>query len=201
VAGGPGRSESWPPLPPGTALTVVKLAPDGTEVTRYPGTVLAAAAPAPWLAVAARWRNRRVDLDGLAFVPGDTLREFFSPVHPFNAFAVVAPDGRLRGWYANVTHPTALDLATDPPTLTWHDLFVDVVALPDGTVTVRDEDELADAALEEHDPALQAAILAARDEILARLTTGAFPFHAGDRVGASETAAAGASDPVDSPPK
>src|SRR3712207_7619829 len=56
-----------------TLFRSVKLAPDGAEVTRYPGTVAAVDAPAPWLAVLARWVNRRVDLDGLSFVPGDTL--------------------------------------------------------------------------------------------------------------------------------
>ena len=168
---------SWPPVGPGVALTVVKLSPDGLEAARYRGVVMAAKAPAPWLAVSARWLNPRVDLDGLAFVTGDTLREYFSPADRFNAFAVFAPDGRLRGWYANVTHPTRLDLTTDPPTLTWHDLYLDVVALPDGTVTVRDEDELEAAAVAAHEPALHATILAARDEILRRVARRAFPFH------------------------
>ena len=168
---------SWPSIGPGVALTVVKLAPDGGEAARYPGVVMAAGAPAPWLAVSARWLNPRVDLDGLAFITGDTLREYFSPAHRFNAFAVFAPDGHLRGWYANVTHPTRLDFATDPPTLTWHDLYLDVVALPDGTVTVRDEDELEAAAVAAHEPALHATILAARDEILRRVARRAFPFH------------------------
>jgi hypothetical protein len=171
------KTTVWPALSPGTALTVVKLAPDGSEVTRYPGRVITAAAPPPWLVVEARWVNRRVDLDGLAFVPGDTLHEFFSPVDRFNVFAVIAPDGSLRGWYANVTHPTALDLDTDPPNLVWHDLFLDVVALPNGPVTVRDEDELAEANLATADPVLYAAIVETRDDILRRVAAGGFPFH------------------------
>ena len=166
----------WSDLPPGTRLTVVKLALDGSEVARYPGTVVDAGAPSPWLAVQATWVNRRVVLDALAFETGDTLHEFFSPLHPFNAFSVHAPDGVLRGWYANVTHPTSLDSTTDPPTLAWHDLFVDLVALPDGTVVVRDEDELAEAALAAHDPALHAMILDARDDLLRRFAAREAPF-------------------------
>jgi len=170
-------AEAWPPLPPGTHLTVVKLDPGGEEVTRYPGVVVDARAPAPWLVVEARWVNRLVDLNGLRFATGDTLHEFFSPDEWFNAFAVFAPDGTLRGWYANVTHPTTLDPMTDPSTVFWHDLYLDVVALPDGAATVRDEDELAEADLATTDPALHATILAARDEILRRVAARAFPFH------------------------
>ncbi len=180
---GPDRSLSsvrWPDLPPGTALTVVKLAPDRSEVTRYPGSVVEAAAPPPWVAVRAIWVNRRVVLDGLAFETGDTLYEYFSPDHPFNAFAVIDPGGALRGWYANVTHPATLDPTTDPPTLTWHDLYLDLVALPDGTAVVRDEDELAEAAVAQLDPELHETIVAARDELLRRFAARTFPFNEGD---------------------
>ena len=111
-------TRAWPdgtePLP----LRVVKVAPDGAFVTDYRGEVVPGAAPAPWLCVVAVWDNRLVVLDGLEFHPGDRLLEFFSPTEWFNVFAVHAPDGVLRGWYANVTHPTRFDPATDPPTLT-----------------------------------------------------------------------------------
>ena len=171
-----GERAAWPPLPPGTPLTLVKLAPDGSEVTRYPGTVVEVGTPAPWLAVRARWVNAPVDLDGLTFHTGDELREFFSPRDPFNVFAVYSPRGDLRGWYANVTHPTTLDPTTNPPTLTWHDLYLDVVALPDGAVTVRDEDELVEADLAARDPALHEAVVGVLHEVLQRLDIGEFPF-------------------------
>ncbi len=173
----PSEDELWPPLPLGAPLEIVKIAPDGAVAARYPGTVMAADAPPPWLAVRATWVSRIVELDGLRFVPGDTLHEYFSPRHPFNAFAVFAPDGRLRGWYANVTHPAALDARTDPPRLVWHDLYLDVVGLPDGTEVVRDEDELVASSLMERDPPLAAAILAARDELLRRFARRTVPFH------------------------
>ena len=185
--GYPAAIPAWPDLPPGTPLRIVKLDPAGAEVARYPAVVIAAGAPPPWVAVRATWVSRFHDLDGLRFVAGDTLHEFFSPAHPFNLFSVWAPDGTLRGWYANVTHPTRLDPTTDPVTLVWHDLYLDVVALPDGTTVVRDEDELAASGLAKTDPALHAAILTARDELLRRRRAGAFPFHerppgvAGDR--------------------
>ncbi len=177
----PSRNERWPPLPPGTPLEIVKVAPDGAVAARYPGTVIAASVPSPWLAMHATWVSRVVELNGLRFVPGDSLHEYFSPRHPFNAFAVFAPGGRLRGWYANVTHPAALDTRTDPPRLVWHDLYLDVVGLPDGTAAVRDEDELAASLLAERDPPLAAAILAAGDELLRRFARRTVPFHDRDR--------------------
>lgn len=167
----------WPPLPPGTALTIVKLAPDGSEVARYPGEVIEAGAPPPWIAVRATWVSREYDLNGLRFIKGDTLHEFFSPQHPFNVFAVFSALGTLRGWYANVTYPTQLDLATTPPTLTWHDLYVDVVALPDGTIAIRDEDELAAASLSTTNPAVLQMIIEAKEDILRRIRERTFPFH------------------------
>lgn len=169
----------WSALVPGTCVMVVKLAPDGSEVTRYPGEVVEAGVAAPWLAVRARWVNRAVELDGLRFEPGDTLDEFFSPRHHFNVFAVFAPDGGLRGWYGNVTHPARLDATSEPPTVVWHDLYVDLVALVSGRATIRDEDELAAAGVAEREPALAATIAAARDELVARFGQRRIPFHQG----------------------
>lgn len=166
----------WPDGTTPLGLRVVKLAPDGGFVTDYPGEIVPGAAPAPWLCVRAVWDNRLMVLDGLEFRPGDVLLEYFSPTEWFNVFAVHAPDGGIRGWYANVTYPTGYDLGTTPPTLAWRDLFLDVVALPDGRRTLRDEDELADAGLDARDPALLAAILRGRDAIFAHLDRGVFPF-------------------------
>ncbi|HKG25377.1 MAG TPA: DUF402 domain-containing protein [Thermomicrobiales bacterium] len=167
----------WPALPLGTTLRIVKLAPDGAEVATYPGVVVEAGASPPWVVLRATWVSRQHNLDGLLFVPGDTLHEFFSPAHPFNVFSVFAPEGNLRGWYANVTYPSRLDTTTNPFTLSWHDLYLDVVALPGGTVVVRDEDELDAAGLMSSDPQLHAEILAARDELLRRFQAREFPFH------------------------
>jgi predicted RNA-binding protein associated with RNAse of E/G family len=173
-------STTWPDLPPGTPLTVVKLDPDGSEVTRYPGVVIDAGAPAPWVAVQAVWVSREYNLDGLLFIAGDVMHEFFSPADRFNVFSVFTPDGQLRGWYANVTHPSRLDSETHPMTLFWHDLYIDVIALPDGRIVVRDEDELEESGLRERDPDLYDAIVGTRDEIFARVQNRAFPFHESD---------------------
>lgn len=173
IAPGPA---SWPALPPGTPVEVIKRAPEGAVVATYPATVIATEAPPPWVALAATWTHGDVDLDGLRFVPGDRLVEYFSPRDPYNAFVVFAPDGALRGWYANVTYPAALERRDGRLTLTWHDLYVDLVMLPDGRTTIRDEDELAASGLATRDPALHAAILAVRDRLRDLAARRAFPF-------------------------
>jgi predicted RNA-binding protein associated with RNAse of E/G family len=167
----------WPGLPAGSELRIVKVSPEGEEVTHYPGWVIAAGAPAPWIAVRAEWVRRVVEMDGLRFVPGDRLHEFFSPSHWYNLFSVWSPEGALRGWYANVTRPTRLDLATAPPSLYWHDLYVDLIGLPDGAFAIRDEDELAASGVHERDPELHRRILETRDELLRLYRARAFPFH------------------------
>jgi predicted RNA-binding protein associated with RNAse of E/G family len=113
----------------------------------------------------------------LTFETGDILREIFSPVHPFNAFAAYTAQGDFKGWYANVTYPTLLDTSAKPSRLIWHDLFIDIVATSDGTVAVLDEDELTDSGLADTDPDLAAQILAALDHLLARFQRRQPPFY------------------------
>ena len=170
-------SSTWPSLAAGTELRIVKLGPDGREATSYPGHVIDCGAPTPWIVARADWVLKPIELDGLRFLPGDRLHEFFSPVEPFNVFSVWSPNGDLRGWYANVTYPARLELAPDPIALYWHDLYLDVIGLPDGAVTVCDEDELAGSGLASSDPDLHAMIVRARDELLRRFAARAFPFH------------------------
>lgn len=170
---------NWTILPPGTEFAVVKLAPDGSEATRYIAHVLAEDVAPPWVALGATWIRDTVHLDGLDFQPGDTMLEYFSPAHWFNAFAVYGPDGEHRGWYANVTYPATIDPAQDPPVLTWHDLYLDLILLPDGSITIRDEDELEVAGLAGTEPELYTAIQEAAAELRRRAEARVFPFHEG----------------------
>jgi protein associated with RNAse G/E len=139
-------------------------------VARYPGLVLSNLHP--WIAVRAEWSLPRVDLGYLDFEPGDFLHEYFSPDHPFNAFAVFAPDGRLKGWYCNVTYPARIE----GEQISWQDLYIDIILCPDGRTAVLDEDELAEAGLEQTDPGLFRFILDARDALGQRIQERAYPF-------------------------
>lgn len=151
---------------PGDRLTLLKRQPDGTDAARYPGTVIGSTASPPWIAVEATWTNPIVTVGGLVFETGDILRELFSPVHPFNVFAVSTADGVHKGCYGNVAFPAFL--TDDPdPVLVWHDLYLDVVVLADNVVHLLDDDELDAAPAPFREPALHRAIHAARDECLA----------------------------------
>ena len=165
----------WSAMRPGAAVTVVKLAPDGSEAARYRGDVVGHRQDS-WLLVQATWTHRRIELGGLSFSPGDGLLEWFSPQHPYNAFAVFSPQDHFKGWYANVAHPARLDATIDPPVLFWHDLYLDLVGLPDGSFTVRDDDELLASGLADANPELQARILAARSELIHRFLRRLPPF-------------------------
>lgn len=154
-------------IAPGSRLMSLKRRPDGTESTRYPGTLVETSAPSPWIEIEAIWDAPVVSAAGLMFEPGDILREFYSPIHPFNAFAVATADGMHKGWYGNVTYPALLLDDASPPTLVWHDLFLDVVSLADGTIHLLDDDELDAAPPPFSEPVMRRAIHAARDDLLA----------------------------------
>jgi hypothetical protein len=175
-------SARWAILVPGSPITVVKLAPDGTEAARYPGEVVAKHEPGAWVIVRATWTYPRIDLDGLSFLPGDQLLEWFSPDEPFNAFAIVSPEGTLRGWYANVAHPAYLldgDDAHPRPVVVWHDLYLDLIAFPDGRSVMRDEDELHDSRLSATNPRLFRRIQRAGEELQRRSALRLPPFLTG----------------------
>jgi predicted RNA-binding protein associated with RNAse of E/G family len=68
-----------------------------------------------------------VDLGYMQFAPGDILDEHFYANQWYSIFAVYQHDGRLRGWYCNVSRP-ALITAT---TIHSHDLELDLFVSPD----------------------------------------------------------------------
>jgi hypothetical protein len=158
-------------LAEGTRIEIVKLRPDGSEAIRYPGELIAA--PAGWIAARAPWGQRRVDLGYLVFEPNDVFLEFFSTTEPLNVFAVFTEDGRLKGWYCNVTRPSWICDGA----VYWHDLYIDVVAYPDrAEVRVLDEDELAEAGVKGSDPALYELINDGRTRLLQMLANAEYPF-------------------------
>ncbi len=162
----PASVEAFAILTPGSVVTVVKRAPDGSEAARYQTTVAETAAPSPWIELVAEWTLPRVEVAGLVFETGDTLREFFSAKHPYNAFAVISPDGEFRGWYGNVTYPAFMESENGQDILVWHDLYLDVVILADGTMHLLDDDELAGSPISAANPAFAAEIEQARRDLI-----------------------------------
>ncbi len=163
----------------GDRVRIVKLRPDGSEETSYDGVELAGPFPEDWRGFRAEWTVGTIHVGGLVFEIGDYLHEFFSPTAWFDAFALFAGDGRLKGWYGNVTWPTMFEEGPDCETVVWHDLFVDLIGFSDGQFLILDEDELEASGMMEDEPDLVALILAARDTMVERFRGRDFPFHEG----------------------
>lgn len=165
----------WPLLTPHSEILVEKRNELGKDGPVYPATVVESPIPAPWIEVRATWTLGNIDVSGLRFEIGDELREFFSPRHPFNAFAVYSPEGAFRGWYGNVTRPARCEQRNGGVLVAWPDLVLDLVMLPDGTTLDRDDDELASSGLPDREPDLTTQIIEAREELRRLLQSGFFP--------------------------
>jgi hypothetical protein len=161
----PMRPEYWNLLVPGTDVTVVKRTHNGEDVVNYPGRVVPTNADSPWVEVEATWTVGTVVQGPLTFETGDTLREFFSWQHPFNAFAVYTTSNAIKGWYANVTYPSWVERDGDELRLVWQDLWLDVVSDVDGIIVNLDDDELAASGTAGSDSLFHRAIIDARHQV------------------------------------
>ncbi len=153
-----------------TEVLVVKHAHDGRPPYQYRARMQDS--PPGWVVVQAFWQLHEVVAGPISFKPGDTLDEYFSLENHYNAFAVHRADGAFGGWYCNVTLPTILEDGA----VHWHDLYLDVLVAPDGSVHVEDEDELQASGLAQTDPALYATIIATKDELLEMIAQRCYPF-------------------------
>lgn len=166
----------WDSFRPGMDILIEKQFPEpGRESVRYDATVMETSVPEPWVEMRGIWTFDTVDVSGLVFERGGELREFFSPRHPFNVFAVYGEGGAFHGWYGNVTWPARAYSDDDTLILAWPDLILDVVKLADGTVMNLDEDELGASKLNQTHPWLIPQIVTARDELRRLLESGFFP--------------------------
>ena len=163
----------------GDRVRIVKLRPDGSEAASYDGVELPGPFPEDWRGFRAEWTMGSIVAGGLVFAVGDYLHEYFSPTAWFDSFTLFGPDGRLKGWYANVAWPATFEPGPDCETVVWQDLYVDLIAFPDSSFVILDEDELDASGLVESEPDLVALIVAARDTMIERFRNRDFPFHEG----------------------
>jgi hypothetical protein len=123
-------------------VTIHKFDTAGREMLRWQAVVRRAEATS--IQVEARFTAAQVDRFGLAFRRGDRLLETYFTDRWYNIFAVYDGDTpALKGWYCNVSRPARLQDGE----VTWVDLALDVVVLPDGRTAVLDEEEFADLPL------------------------------------------------------
>jgi protein associated with RNAse G/E len=140
-------------LSAGDSVTVHKLDADGNETWRYAGDVLHTDSTSLTL-VAAFDREDR-SLGGLELQRGDRFVETFYADRWYNVFRIHGGrDGRLKGWYCNVTRPAKIE----PGHVYADDLALDLVVLPNGEMQVLDEEEFEALQLtpEERESALEA---------------------------------------------
>ena len=169
----PVSDEGWIAMHAGQVVTIEK-AEFGSDkaVLSYPGVVVPFDR-SDWLAFEAKWTMTDVDVDGVKFITGGKILEYFSASKRFNIFQVYAPNGEFSGIYANITAPTTLSLDdVGQPVITWEDHWLDAVKLPDGTIKILDEYEYESTGIPQSDPELHRQIMAALDELLEELRSG-----------------------------
>jgi protein associated with RNAse G/E len=116
-------------------ITVRKLDHTGREVISYPGAVLERSDVAIVLRTA--WDREPLDLGFVVLEPGDLWTETFYSKRWYNIFEIRASDGRLKGWYCNLTRLARItrdEIAAE-------DLALDLWVAPDRSMRVLDEDE------------------------------------------------------------
>jgi predicted RNA-binding protein associated with RNAse of E/G family len=151
-------------------VTVRKLDHAGRQVTAYPGRVLRRDDRA--IVLRTGWDRAPLDVGFVVLEPGDRWTEYFYDDRWYNIFEICASDGRLKGWYCNITRPACISADE----VAAEDLALDLWVGPDGEMQVLDEDEF-DALLltaEEHEAAQNALA-----ELQAMVAQGVGPFGRG----------------------
>ena len=118
-------------------MTVRKLDCNHREVTVYSGRVLSRTPTS--VVLDTHWDRPPMDLGYVLLEPGDRWVETFYADRWYNVFEIRAADGRLKGWYCNITRPARI---TDAE-VSAEDLALDLWVDPHGRSTVLDEEEFA----------------------------------------------------------
>ena len=118
-------------------ITIRKLDHAGNQVLAYPGQVLRR--DGRTIVLRTGWDRASLDLGFVVLEPGDRWTEYFYADRWYNIFEIHASDGRLKGWYCNVTRPAHIG----KDEVSAKDLALDLWVAPDGGMRVLDEDEFA----------------------------------------------------------
>ena len=146
-----------------------KLRPNGSQAFAWDGVVLRC--DAHGIVLRAEFNVDLVELGFTTFRRGDVFIEFYYWDRWYNIFQISAPDGTLKGWYANVGLPAELD--AEAGELRYVDLELDVWTPPEGRFVVLDQVEF-DTLLTEHVELAEAAERG-RETLLAVVESGHLP--------------------------
>jgi protein associated with RNAse G/E len=136
----------------GSPVHVRKLKPDGSLDFAWQGEVLRC--DASGIVLRAEFNVDLVEREWATFRRGDVFVEHYYFDRSYNVFQISAPDGTLKGWYANVGLPAALN--AEAGELEYVDLALDVWTNPNGTFVVLDEEEFEEL-IQEHADLAEAA--------------------------------------------
>ncbi len=154
-------------------ITIYLIKPARDRIISYPGLLLRRTETR--MTVRTLWTEEMgpVDTGYVVFEPGDYLFEHFYSDRWFNVFELHAPDGRLKGWYCNITRPAIFHAES----VESEDLDIDLFVSPDRTrILVLDEDEYAARGLALSDPPAHEAVQAALVELTRLAERGEPPF-------------------------
>lgn len=118
-------------------ITIRKLDYQGRPIISYPGRVIERGKHV--LVLRAVWTRASTDLGFVVLEPGDQWIEHFYSDRWYNIFEIHADDGRLKGWYCNITRPAEITSNQ----VSAEDLALDLWVSPVGSMKVLDEDEFA----------------------------------------------------------
>lgn len=116
-------------------ITVYKYDATGRLVWQWPAEVLQREEHA--ITLQATFNRENMELGYTTFRRGDRFVEVYYSDRWYNVFAIHTPDGRLKGWYCNVSRPARIEETA----VHFEDLALDVWIDPNGTATILDEDE------------------------------------------------------------
>lgn len=153
-----------------TPVRIYKLDAASKPVLHYDGVIVDRGTD--WVYVKAIFQIDVADMGFVRFERGDVFHEWFYTNRWYNVFRIEdGTDGRLKGWYCNITRPatiTANSIRAD-------DLALDVYVMPDATLHILDEEEFTALGLPPHE---QKQAWAAVDEIRRLVAQRAAPFDA-----------------------
>ena len=129
---------------PGQLISVLKLNLAGQETWRYEAKVLQVSANAVLLM--AGFNRPEMLFHGILLGQGDPFVEIYLNDRWYNIYEIHdKADGRIKGWYCNISLPAVFG----DDTISYVDLALDLLVYPDGRMLVLDEDEFAELNLDE----------------------------------------------------
>ncbi len=127
-----------PPLPAKSQISVLKLDLAGKVTWQYAGTLVTRRRHA--LKLQAFFDLDAVPVADVVFSRGDRFVETFFDDRMYNIFQVFDHgDGKLKGWYCNLSRPAVINSTS----VAWVDLALDLWVSPDGRQVVLDREQFA----------------------------------------------------------